>query len=74
MLNDDTSKIRAQSLNLVVDSDKLVLLDNPGIRSSFKCILSFPGVYKRGSTVPTRASYVFIYSTFTYVPAAGPDL
>lgn len=56
-----------------MNSDQLILLDHPGIRSEFKCALSFPGVHKRGSAVPTRASYAFMYSTFTYVGAVGPD-
>lgn len=46
---------------------KALLLAHPGFRSDLKCVLSFPGVHKHGSTVPTRASHAFAYSTFTYV-------
>lgn len=35
---------------------------------------SFPGVLKHGSALPTRPPCVFIYSTFAYAAAAGPDL
>lgn len=57
-----------------VSPDHLFLLDHPGIRSDIKSIPSFPGVHKRGSAVPTRASYACIYSTFPSVGAAGPGL
>ncbi len=73
----NSRKYPTQAFSVSTSVYKLILSNwnlNAGFRSSFKCMVSFPGVLRRGSAFPTRAPCVFIYSAFTYEAALGPDL